>query len=407
MRVLHINYSDSIGGAAIAAYRHHEAMRLNGIDSKMLVIHKGKNDPNVVKYKVSILKNFFYRIINKLFVKYYNFFASWSWNHYGYDISNHKEIKEADIIIIHWINNYTLSLESLSRILDSEKPIFWFMHDMWPLTGGCHHAFDCEKYKTACGNCIMMHNHNGSKRNHDISFMQFQEKVKRLTKRQNLNFITPSFWLMKNVSLSSLFKDNEVKVCRNVLNTDIFKPADKREARVLLNLPTDKKIILFGAENISSPYKGWRFLKEALNYEFNDTVCVVYGNNNSESFKEINIPVINLGKINNLDNLIALYSACDVFVSPSLADNYPNVLIEAMACGLVCVGFNTGGIPEIITDGVNGKIVYDFNGKSLYDSINYVLNCNNYQQLSKNAIDSINKNNNYSNVIILNNNGKV
>lgn len=400
MNILHINHSD-IGGAAIAAIRHHEAMISQGINSKMLVLHKYSDRNDIIEYPTWRFEKNLRRISDYLFRKYYNFYGAWSWNHFGYDLSNSKEVMEADIIILHWINRNSLSLKSIESILKTGKPVYWFMHDMWPITGGCHHSFECEKFKKSCGSCLMMHNRKGGKNKHDLSYRQLAEKLKTLTPYENLSFITPSIWLANKVKQSKVALNHKVMVARNILNTNIFQPLNKTVCRQELNLPQDKKLILFGANDVGSPYKGWHYLEEALADMPDNVVCVVYGSDKELNVKNVPISIINVGKISNTQKLIQLYSACDVFVTPSIADNYPNVLIEAMACGLVCVGFKTGGIPEIIIDNENGLIVQDYSSKSLRNGILQILYEPNYQILSKNAVESIKKNNSYNNIIQL------
>lgn len=379
MKILHINFTDQGGGAAIAAYRHHEAMRVNGYDSRMLVEYKRSLDPNVIEISKSPIKAMYFKLRNKLIQVFGNYYAAWSCNIFGYDISKEQPIIEADIIILHWINGYTLSIKSLEKILKLGKPVYWFMHDMWPITGGCHHSLDCSKYKIHCEACPMTRNGDGSLIKTDLSWKQFEEKRQRLTPYENLMFLTPSQWLADKVKESPLFNMNSVNVIRNVLNTNQFKPVDKKFARQRLGLPLDKKLLLFGADNINSPYKGWNLLRLALKEPIDNVEAVVYGKIKDDIQKDISVKLHILGHISQLNKLIDLYSACDLFITPSLADNYPNVLIEAMACGLPCIGTNIGGIPEIIKDGINGKLI----------------SCNNAKDIRASIIDIINKDNEY------------
>lgn len=398
MRVVHVSFSDKSGGAAIAAYRHHESMRLAGIDSKMLVLYKYTDDKNVFEIKRPKIRFFLYRVINKLLRMKSNFYASWSLAHFGCNIDQEAIIKNTDAIIIHWVNNNTLSLKSIEKILSTGKSVYWFMHDMWPITGGCHHALKCERYKTHCLKCPMYHNGQGSRVHTDISYFQFKEKFKRLSGKKNLHFITPSHWLANKVKKSSLFGSHDIKVMRNVLNTNIFKQTDKFQARARLNLPTDKKLILFGADNIHSPYKGWNYLQKALNKPLDGIECVVYGTIQRDIQSQVSCKVHQIGKISEESKIIDLYNACDVFVSPSLADNYPNVILEAMACGLPVVAFPSGGIPEIVKTGVNGILTSSPNANELYTAIIQILTMplEKYRSLRDNARHSIVQNNDYA-----------
>lgn len=373
MKVLHINFSDKIGGAAIAAYRHHEAMRRFGIDSKMLVLNKVSDDPNVIEYRPSIISKYLPKIYNRIISRTVTYYASWSYSKYGCDLSNEESVRSADIIILHWVNAYTLSIKSIEKILKTGKPVYWFMHDMWPLTGGCHHALDCLKYKTHCEACPMSNNHRGTSKKHDLSWKQFEEKLRCLSPYSNLHFLTPSQWLADRVKESALFGSHKVSVVRNVLDTEIFKPANKIEARNRLGLPLDKKLILFGADNISSSYKGWSLLQQALHLPIERAEAVIFGTSPLNLQSQIGIKLHPMGHINEVEQLVDMYSACDVFVSPSLADNYPNVLVEAMACGLPCVGTNVGGIPEIILDGLTGLLVRHDDPEALRNAIATVI----------------------------------
>lgn len=394
MKILHISYSDQQGGAAIAAYRHHEAMRRLGIDSKMLVLNKMSNDPNVIEYRPSFFSKYIPKIYNRIISRTATYYASWSYSKYGCDFSNEESVRCADIIILHWVNRYTLSLRSIANILKSGKKIYWFMHDMWPITGGCHHSLECKKYAVHCGACPMANNHNGSGKEKDLSYQQFKEKLTILKGYDNLKFVTPSQWLADRVKESSLFSNNEVYVVRNIVDTNVFKPIDKINSRKSLGLPLDKKLILFGADNVLSPYKGWKYLKNALQKTIPGVEVVVYGMTPGDIREEISAPMYVMGHIGETEKLVNLYSACDVFITTSVAENYPNVLLEAMACGLPCIGTNIGGIPEIIKDGENGKIV-PLESEIIRETIIELINNKNYSEFSVNAIKQIRKNNSY------------
>lgn len=357
-KYLHLNYSDSKGGAAIATIRHHSAMLEAGFDSNVLVIEHRRSFPRVQRLFRFKEVRALLRIPNKTFKLLHKPYGIWSSNMHGFDISDDPRVSEADVIILHWINFYMLSINSLEKILKTGKPVYWYMHDMWPITGGCHHSFNCDKYTTHCGKCPMMCNHKGSGKEKDLSWRQFEEKLRRLSPYSNLRFICPSAWLASKVTESALFKDHSVEVVRNVIDMNVFRPRDKSEARKILGLPEDKRLILFGANNVQSAYKGWWLLKDALKMPIEGAEAVIYGGNCIDSIQsELGIKINSMGNIGDIDRLTALYSACDVLVSPSLADNYPNVIIEAHACGLPVVGTRIGGIPEMIRDGVDGYIV--------------------------------------------------
>jgi glycosyltransferase involved in cell wall biosynthesis len=398
MKVLHINYSDSKGGAAIAAYRHHEAMRRVGIDSKMLVIDKHTNDKNVIQYKEGLLMPFVKTFV-KILLKIHRGFASWSLNTFSNDLSDEEVVVDADIIYLHWVNGCTISTKSIEKILKTGKTVYWFMHDMWPITGGCHHSFECNKYKSHCGKCPLTRKRKGSCITRDISYWQFEEKIKRMKPYKNLHVLTPSKWLADCVKQSALLGDHEVSVCRNLLDTNSFKQRNKQEARKRLGLPEKVKLVLFGADNINNPYKGWQYLRDALIEPIDGVECVLYGACTIDVQSQVGIKVNKLGHISEINKLIDLYSACDVFVTPSLADNYPNVLIEAMACGLPAVGFTTGGIPEIVRNGVTG-ITISPDSNLLREKIMMISSTDDFDRFSTLAIEQIKNENSYETVLV-------
>lgn len=173
MRVLIINTSERIGGAAIAANRLMEALKGQGIKAKMLVRDKQTDQVTVVPLKKSwrhIWQFVWERVViwKANHFKKHNLFAVDIAN-MGTDITSLPEFQQADVIHLHWINQGMLSLKDIQKIIDSGKPIVWTMHDMWPITGICHHAQDCTKYQTQCHTCPLLY--KGHK--HDLSYRVF------------------------------------------------------------------------------------------------------------------------------------------------------------------------------------------------------------------------------------------
>ena len=157
MRVLLINTSERVGGAAIAASRLMEALKNNGIKAKLLVRDKQSDQISVVSLKhnwLMVWKFVWERIIiwkaNRF--KKNNLFAVDIANT-GTDITSMPEFQQADVIHLHWINQGMLSLKNIDKILASGKPVVWTMHDMWPCTGICHHARECHNYEQECHHC--------------------------------------------------------------------------------------------------------------------------------------------------------------------------------------------------------------------------------------------------------------
>ena len=231
MRVLIINTSERIGGAAIAANRLMDALKNNGIKAKMLVRDKQTEQISVVGLKKSwwrVWQFIWERVIiwkaNKF--KKHNLFEVDIANT-GTDITSLPEFKQADVIHLHWINQGMLALTDIRRIIDSGKPIVWTMHDMWPCTGICHHARQCDKYQQECKNCPYLLN-GGSPR--DLSNQVFHKKEK-LYQTAPITFITCSEWLRTKASSSKLLKGHSICNIPNPINTNLFKLRNKQQAR--------------------------------------------------------------------------------------------------------------------------------------------------------------------------------
>lgn len=399
-KILHICTWDTDGGAAIAAKRHMEAMRYSGYDSEMLVLLKQSGSKYVHtavagKWELMIKRSYFGRRNSRKF-EFQDPYADWSFSEYGFDISEHPKVKDADIVILHWINSNFLSIKGIGNLMSKHPNVYWFLHDMWPMTGGCHYTLGCEKFKRGCHRCPMFNNHAGSETDHDASYTQFHLKMKNWVEKGNIKILAPSEWLCNEAKNSKIFGNRSCEVLRNVVPTNIFHPLDKKWARKALNLPEEKKLILFGAASATNAYKGWPYLSEALQSLRSDSVeCIVFGNNTDDtSIYSTSLPIHPVGRFKDPLALSVLYNAADVFVTPSIADNYPNVLIEAMACGTPCIGFNIGGIPEIIRDKVSGVIAQEVSCDSLSNAILHFFDSD-IERLSKESFDQIQSTNSF------------
>ncbi|MDD3037277.1 glycosyltransferase [Bacteroides sp.] len=389
MKIVHINYSDRMGGAAIAAYRLNEAMNLAGMSSTLLVADKtdfGNQYVVTPEQRLIKMKTLFKRYWTDWSVNRIKAFGAWSYANTGFQLAKEKVVQEADVIYLHWTNFGLLSVQGIQELLNTGKPIYWFMHDMWPFTGGCHYAFDCERYKTHCGACPMFYAKMGSRCEYDLSYKQFERKKRKWSSYSNLTILTPSEWLGHCVEESRLFGDKKIQLSRNVIDTNRYRSVPQSIARNLLGLPENKKLVLFGADAINSPYKGWSYLKEAI-HNMSDTIeYVVFGGCDSNAVEmETKASLHFMGRLHDDYSLMLLYNAADVLVAPSLADNYPNVILEAMACGLPVVGFNTGGIPELVEHQVTGYLANKEDSSDLCTGINWILFTADISKLKANA----------------------
>ena len=392
MRVLIINTSERIGGAAIAANRLMDALRNNGIQAKMLVRDKQTDNITVIGLKKSLWSIWQFvweRIViwKANHFKQHNLFAVDIANT-GTDITTYPEFKEADIIHLHWVNQGMLSLKDLKKILQSGKPIVWTMHDMWPCTGICHHARECDKYHKECHHCPYLY-YGGAKK--DLSNQTFKKK-KELYQLSPITFITCSQWLKERAGQSALLEQHPIVHIPNPIKTNLFTPRNKVEARQKCNLPTDKKLILFGSVKITDKRKGidyfiesCKILAEKHPELVNNLGVAVYGKESEQLKSLVPFQVYALDYISNEKELVNVYNAVDLYVTPSLEENLPNTIMEAMACGIPCVGFNVGGIPEMIDHLHNGYVADYKSAEDFANGIHWTLSESEYQSLSEEA----------------------
>ncbi len=405
MRVLIINTSERIGGAAVAANRLMEALKNNGIKAKMLVRDKQTDRISVVELKRT-WKNIWRFVWERIII--------WKANHFkknnlfavdiantGTDITGLPEFKQADVIHLHWINQGMLSFKDLGKIMTSGKPVVWTMHDMWTFTGMCHYAGDCERYMQECHHCPLLYG-GGSKK--DLSYRTYRKKQK-LYKGVSITFVACSRWLESIAKRSSLLKGQTVINIPNAINTNLFKPSDKEEAGVKCHLPADKKLLLFGSVKITDKRKGLKYFIDACKLlaekypEMKDTIgVVVFGQQSSQLESMIPFPVYAMNYVHNEKEIVNIYNAVDLYVTPSLEDNLPNTIMEAMACGIPCVGFDVGGIPQMIDHLHNGYVARYKSSEDFANGIRWALTESEYPDLGREAARKVVSN--YSESII-------
>lgn len=391
MRVLIINTSERIGGAAIAARRLMEALKGSGIKAKMLVRDKQTGQVTVVQLRKSWRQiwNFVWeRIViwKANSFKKHNLFAVDIANA-GTDITSLPEFRQADVIHLHWINQGMLSLKNIRKIIQSGKPVVWTMHDMWPVTGICHHAGDCTLYRTQCHDCpLLYHGHR-----HDLSYKVFEKKL-RLYRKADITFVACSQWLEGLARQSALTAGHTVTNIPNPINTNLFHPTDKGAARRKLNLPPDKRLLLFSSMKITDKKKGIDYLVEACRIlserhaELCSQLAVVVAGRESQQYASLfPFPVYCLDYMGEEKDIAAVYNAVDLFVTPSLQENLPNTIMEAMSCGIPCVGFCVGGIPQMIDHLHNGYVASYRSAEDLANGICWSLTEGDYQSLSTEA----------------------
>jgi glycosyltransferase involved in cell wall biosynthesis len=276
-----------------------------------------------------------------------------------------------DIIHLHWVCGGFLRIETLRRF---KKPIIWTLHDMWAFTGGCHYDESCGRYKNECGSCPQLN----SKSYKDLSHRTWKRK-RNAWKGLDLIVVTPSRWLADCAMESSLFQKFRIEVIPNGLDTNHYKPVDKKKSREILGLPQDKKLILFGALNASSDRrKGFQYLQPTLqrlakNGWVEKVELIVFGASRPTNPPDLGLISNYTGRLYDDASLVLLYNAADLFVAPSVQENLPNTIMESLACGTPVVAFNVGGIPEMIGHKKNGYLAKPYEADDLAKGIGWIL----------------------------------
>jgi FkbM family methyltransferase len=372
LKIVHVCTQDH-GGAGRAAYRLHKALQMTEHDSSMLVISKRSNDPSVHIARSSVSYEEIYKRNRMMLARFPDRpvgLEMYSDNFGAVDLAEEPLIQQADVVNLHWVAGM-LDYNSIHSVLKN-KIIVWTLHDMNPFTGGCHYSGTCRKYTQGCGACSQL----GSAEVEDLSSQVWRQKRKAYEKTK-INIVTPSSWLAGCAKESTLFSDFDVKVIPNSVPADIYQPYPNREVRRALSINEDAKVILFGADSIVNERKGFRFLLEAVKtLELGDKSPIyiaTFGGMPKNVRIEAKYPVYNFGHLTDEIDLAVIYSMADVFVLPSLEDNLPNIVLEAMACGTPVVGFDVGGIPDMVEHQKTGYLAKLRDVKSLNEGIKWVL----------------------------------
>ena len=346
MKILNISYSDQFGGAAKSAYRIHTLLNsIKNIKSDMLVVKKMSNDKKVftLKSKKTIfffkLKNYFGMIVSKFDInnnpKSYNFFKS----PFLKFINN----SDYDLINLHWINAETLSIDDIKKI---NKPFIITMHDMWWICGSENYLdYDDKKWK------------KGDFENYLSNYIY--KKKKFIFPKA---IISPSKWLIDSVRASNLYNGVKLINIPYPVNQKIFTPKKNLKAFTKLRLFKNNKIkIFFGVfGNASDKRKGLDLLLKSLDM-INPNLFELIIASKNEFDKAKKFKIKNLNYIENEKDLSKIYNICDIVVLTSRLDNLPNIALEAQSCGKPLVGYNVGGISDIIKNNHNGFLIKPFN----------------------------------------------
>jgi glycosyltransferase involved in cell wall biosynthesis len=382
MKVVQLNKNDLSGGASRAAYRLHKGLLRAGHESVMVVDSRTSDDPSVVAFvkpmdSLSLVRRGLRQMWIGRALKRYGHSRPGGYELFSDDRSSYgamllDQIPACQVVNLHWIPGFVDYPAFFTRVPRS-TPIVWTLHDLNPLTGGCHYDLGCDRYATSCGMCPQL----GSKDLGDFSHKVWERKQRLFSRvpSARLHFVTPSRWLADEVKRSPFLGRFPVGVIPYGLDLEEFAPRHRENVRDLLGIPRNARVLLFVAEEVDNRRKGFALLIEALarcTGKIPNLLLLSLGQSRPEV--QVDIPWVHVGSVNNDRFLSMVYSAADLYAICSLQDNLPNTVLEAMACGIPVVGFAVGGIPDMVRNGVNGLTVTPMDVGALADAMSGLLN---------------------------------
>tara|TARA_B100000963_G_scaffold120122_1_gene104712 strand:- start:288 stop:1574 length:1287 start_codon:yes stop_codon:yes gene_type:complete len=370
-KVVHLCYADDRGGAAIGARRLHQAMLAQGIESKLVVVKKYTSDPTVIE----LPGNQTLRSIVTGLGKYLSRAQKSgnpvirSLNIVPTGTSKFLNSMDADIIQMHWVAADTISIGEITQI---DKPVVWKLPDMWAFSGAEHYLMpeDIPRYQQG----YTTKNRQTHEKGIDVDHLVWLYK-KYKWRNAKFSIVGPSKWIANCAAESVLFKNLRIRHIPNPLDLNLYKPKSQLEARKAFGLSQGKKLIMFGAMHATKDRrKGFHYLKRSLTclskfISPDSADLVVLGSNGPTGEKLSGYKVHYLGVIRDETEVVDAYNVADVFVLPAEADNLPNVVKEATCCGVPCVGFNVGGMPDLVDHMKTGYLATPFDTQELAEGI--------------------------------------
>lgn len=372
------------GGAGMAIKRIYEGLKDIEVDAHMYVRQGGDSVDDIIR-----CNGLSSRLASKIRIRGENLITSF------YDpkkifypglVPTNLTAKIAeidpDVVHLNWMSRGFLNPASLSKV---DQPIVWRLPDMWPMTGGCHFSWGCNRFKNECGQCPQLN----SSRDYDISRLGL--KLRRYgVKNSKLTVVANSEWLATQAAESTVFQEKNIKVIRNAIDTSVFKPLPTDTARTVWDLPKDTPLVLFGADLVGKERKGFDLLYESLELIHEKTHSItnqvelaVFGTDNIEY--EFHQPLHKAGYVADERSLALLYSAADVMVVPSRYEGLANTMLESMACGTPVVTFDAAGNPDAISHKQSGYLAEAYSTKDLMRGIIWALRLPDNSTVSDNA----------------------
>ena len=385
MRILHINTLDNVGGAARAMYRLHQGLRRQGYQSQLLVGHQTTLEPDIddISHQAKPFRTLADKVLDRIGVRLEKRLGIDGWSHRNsWRIRQMPAFRQADVINLHNLHGGYFNLRALPE-LTRHKPAVWTLHDMWALTGHCAYSYDCERWRSGCYDCPLLKEPGRQIVEPKPAPMDRTRQVwhmkRGLYERSLLHIVTPSQWLRKLVEGSILADSLTIQCIPYGLDLALFRPLEQATARRALDLPLNARVVMFMAHDATHGRKGFGYLLDAL-AGLPDTYSIyllTVGSHGRLGPQVERFRLRTLGYLSDQGLQRLAYTAADAFVFPTLTDNQPLVLIEAMACGTPIVSFDIGGVPEMVRHMETGYLARYRDTDDLARGIQLLLNDDN------------------------------
>ena len=347
--VCHVTFS-TLGGAGSVAKQLHEGQLSDGSQSRLLTLTESNipslTTSNPVLVGKALIDFFAVRrsTDSQLFTLYRN----------GDNGRIKKLVQQSDDVVhLHWTPG-VLSNETISLLAKNGRGCVWTLHDMWPFTGGCHHAGDCKGFIAGCENCPQVRNTFSGK-----VTQAFRDKSRIFSCDSSAILVSPSKWLARQAAESQMLKGSKIYTIPNPVDCDRFSPGDSRSARDIFEISDDTFVIGCSAANLNDPMKNIKAIIDGiaiLKQQWPTKKIQILAVGDGELESQI-VKVQTTGLLRTPGMMVEAYRAMDVFVSMSISENLPMTLVEAAAVGVPVVCLNIGGMPEIVIDGDSGRVL--------------------------------------------------
>jgi len=345
MKILTLNTEYTRGGAARVAKTLHDELNVTRGFQSYFAYGRGPKIENDKAFRFSLWPEIYLHVALTRLCGIQG---------YGTPLSSRRLFRyiktgNFDLIHFHNLHGYYLDLNFVRFIENSGIPVIWTLHDAWPITGRCSYFFECDRWNTGCGDCPYLFSY--PKTYLDSSALMWKRKKEHFARDWNLAIVCPSRWLADKVRESYLSK-YQIKVISNCVDIEIFKPKDKISIRKKLGLPTNKKLILYVANDLRNERKGFFYFLQALKLiKLKNWMVITVGEKiHLDEKMRMKVDIKQIGYISDQNFISEVYSAVDVFCISSLEENFPITVLESLACGIPVVGFKVGGIPEQVPE---------------------------------------------------------